>query len=355
MGSFHLWDPSYNEDYALIDDMVSEQFEISGLGIIIHKYLGIQYKGNTHDLTQPNVQHHQELGIQDFLLLENRDLYWDKNTYEIYGHYSISTPNFSLSQFGALLDFEVDRISIDFSQTTCFKTIGRRLMPGDILELRNLREDLFLNGQEASNKYYMIDEVVRPDIGYSPLWYPHIIRASCKPLVDSQETKNFLDQIHEQSDKTIRDLISTLSLEQQITDLVVEEAKQDVKTRNFDISHFYIKPEERDGILYHTIWFGDQKPPNDSRKAPAGKTFPINPKDGDYFLHIGYELPRLYERKNNTWYLLEISYQNQEWLPAGRTLTTYINNDKINQIGDDLVREKTNIKIALKPKADLDE
>ena len=66
MGSFHLWDPSYNEDYALIDDMVSEQFEISGLGIIIHKYLGIQYKGNTGDLTQPDVQQHQELGIQDF-------------------------------------------------------------------------------------------------------------------------------------------------------------------------------------------------------------------------------------------------------------------------------------------------
>jgi hypothetical protein len=41
----------------------------------------------------------------------------------------------------------------------------------------------------------VIEEVTRAAEGFSATWYPHLYRAKCKPLVDSQEFKQILDDI----------------------------------------------------------------------------------------------------------------------------------------------------------------
>jgi len=47
----------------------------------------------------------------------------------------------------------------------------------------------------ALKRFYVIEEVTRAAEGFSVTWYPHLYRAKCKPLVDSEEFKDILDKV----------------------------------------------------------------------------------------------------------------------------------------------------------------
>ena len=66
-------------------------------------------------------------------------------------------------------------------------------MPGDVLELPHLRDDLLLNhDRNAINKFYVVQDANRGSEGYSQTWYSHIWRVKVTPLTDTQEYADIL-------------------------------------------------------------------------------------------------------------------------------------------------------------------
>jgi hypothetical protein len=127
--------------------------------------------------------------------------------------------------------------------------IGRKLMSGDVIELPHLKDDHALNDLSfALKRFYVIEEISRASEGFSVTWYPHLYRAKCKPLVDSQEYKDILDGVAgEGSNLTLRDVMSTYEKEMQITQAVLDQAETDAPKSGYDTSRYYHLQKDTDG------------------------------------------------------------------------------------------------------------
>ena len=104
MPRLSLYRENHSNDYKFQDRRISEMFTISCVGINIHKYLGPANTGTTTDLTEPQYANQSEQNIQDLLFLENRDRKYDKDVYDLRGHYTIQDTDFNLSQFGLFIN-----------------------------------------------------------------------------------------------------------------------------------------------------------------------------------------------------------------------------------------------------------
>ena len=266
-------------------------FQVGGTDVLVHKYLGpdAAVQGNTP--STPTYNTDDPFNIQDLLFLENRDRKYDPDIYLLRGVYNLSDIDFNLSQFGLFL--QNDTIFITFHITDTVEKIGRKIIAGDVIELPHLTDEYALNDlQYALKRFYVIEEVSRAAEGFSVTWYPHLYRAKCKPLVDSQEYKQILDGIaNTDADKgtynvnityypgdiitgtdgkkyeviqevtgvappnstyyaiadTLKDIISTYNKEMQITSAVLSQAEADAPKSGYDISKFYTLQRADDG------------------------------------------------------------------------------------------------------------
>ena len=235
MPRLSLYRPKKGNDYKFIDKTAWEMFQVGGTDVLVHKYLGpgsidTWAAGSTYkagDLVQinkavykaiiastgvtpPNADYWEYIrsetpttpiynndnpfNIQDLLFLENRDRKYDSDVYVLRGVYNIQDTDFNLSQFGLFL--QNDTIFITFHINDTVEKMGRKIIAGDVLELPHLKDEYALNDlQFALKRFYVIEEVTRAAEGFSVTWYPHLYRAKCKPLVDSQEFKDILDKV----------------------------------------------------------------------------------------------------------------------------------------------------------------
>ncbi len=250
MPRLSLYRPEKGNDYRFIDKSIWEMFQVGGTDVFVHKYLGpgASVQGNspstpTYDVTNPTQ-------IQDMLFLENRDRKYDPDIYRLRGVYNIQDLDFNLSQFGLFL--QNDTIFITFHINDTIEKIGRKLISGDVVELPHLKDDFALNDLTfALKRFYVIEEVTRAAEGFSATWYPHLYRAKCKPLVDSQEFKQILDGIADDTGSdtstTLRDIMSTYEKEMQITQAVLDQAEADAPRSGYDTASFYTLQTNEDG------------------------------------------------------------------------------------------------------------
>ena len=266
-------------------------FQVGGTDVLVHKYLGpdTAVQGNTP--STPTYNTDDPFNIQDLLFLENRDRKYDPDIYLLRGVYNLSDIDFNLSQFGLFL--QNDTIFITFHITDTVEKIGRKIIAGDVIELPHLTDEYALNDlQYALKRFYVIEEVSRAAEGFSVTWYPHLYRAKCKPLVDSQEYKQILDGIANTDSfrgtyntdityypgdiitgdngvkyevlqevtgiappnttyyaiaDTLKDIISTYNKEMQITSAVLNQAEADAPKSGYDTSKFYTLQRAEDG------------------------------------------------------------------------------------------------------------
>ena len=192
MPRLSLWNPIKTNDFNFIDRVVGEHLYAGGSGINVHKYLGINETPDTGDSTRPSsAANDTAIFIQDLLFLENRDRKYDKNIYELRGQYNINDGDaFDLTQFGAFL--ANDTVFITFHIESMVEHLGRKLMPGDVIELPHLRDDLLLGKDGAVNRFYVVQEGARPAEGFDPRWWPHLWRVKCGPISDRQEYRDTL-------------------------------------------------------------------------------------------------------------------------------------------------------------------
>jgi hypothetical protein len=291
MPRLSLYRPEKGNDYKFIDKNAWEMFQVGGTDVLVHRYIGpgASVQGDTP--STPVYQTDSVTNIQDLLFLENRDRKYDPDVYVMRGVYNIQDIDFNLSQFGLFL--QNDTIFITFHITDTIEKLGRKLISGDVIELPHLKDEYALNDLTfALKRFYVIEEVTRAAEGFSATWYPHLYRAKCKPLVDSQEFKQILDDIANKEfykgaynanityypgdiilapngkkyqviqeatgitppnttyyalADTLRDVVSTYEKEMQITSAVLDQAEADAPRSGYDTSKFFTLQRTDDG------------------------------------------------------------------------------------------------------------
>lgn len=395
MPRLSLYRPEKGNDFRFLDRAINEQFQIGGTDVYIHKYLGpVNPVDGESSPTQPNQTNEiPELGIQDLLFLENRDRHYSEDVYVIRGIYTLQDIDFNLSQFGLFL--QNDNIMVTFHLRSSFDALGRKIMPGDVLELPHQKDEYALDDSlVALKRFYVVSEVTRPATGYSQTWYPHLIRAKCQPLVDRQEFKEIFDKDSGAEDgSTLRDLLSEYQKSIDINNQVILQAEEDVPKSGYETKHLYVIPTDAaTGLVdvkdasetvnitedsfdasavlstpsknyYVGYLTGDGIPPNGS-PYNFGITFPSNPVEGEFFLRTDYLPNRMYRYNGTHWIKFEDNVRmttsmlgetqtNNPALIRQKLKASFVNNENTSTIAGEVVKEKQALSKALKPRADV--
>ena len=251
MPRISLWKENHSNDYKFFDNRIREMFIAGGVGIWVHKLLGLEpNSGKDGDATQPTYLNDSEKNIQDLLFLENRDRKYEPDIYKLRGHYTLADSDFNLSQFGMF--FNMDTIFITFHINDMIERVGRKLIPGDVLEMPNMR-DYWPLGDEipgSLKKFYVINEVLKAAEGYSQTWWPHLYRVRVVPMVDSQEYKDILNQSavdDGSSASTLRDIMSPYLKNLQINEAIIAQAESDVPLSGFNTDKYFVLPVDANG------------------------------------------------------------------------------------------------------------
>jgi hypothetical protein len=386
MPRLSLYKPEKGRDYQFIDDRIYEMFTVGGTDVHVHKYLGPKQVASA-DATadQPQYDVFQETNIQDLLFLENRDRKYDQDIYTIRGVYNVQDIDFNLSQFGLFLANDTLFMTVHINNSV--KTLGRKFISGDVIELPHLRDEYALGDFTTSMKrYYVVEEVSRASEGYSPTWYPHLYRLKLKQIVDSQEFKDILDKPAEEENPggdTLRDLMSNYNKQKEINDAVVKQAEADTKQSGYETSHLYTVATKEDGTIdivttdtseldastaneladrvtqtpkrkgYDGYLLGDGIAPN-GEAFGHGISFPTGQVEGDYFLRTDMLPNRLFRYDGRRWVKMEdkvrMTMTNTDTRNTQKT--SFINNVQTNTIADETVQERQSLSKALRPKTD---
>jgi hypothetical protein len=452
-------DGAHSNDYKYIDRNISEMFTVGGTGILVHKYLGTTEQNLTKttssaqpvagnilsfsstsdidlgmfvtatgiatgtqvsaktantitltasttsalssgatvkfytDAAKPSYINESALNIQDLLFLENRDRKYDPNVYSLRGIYQTQDVTFDLSQFGMFL--QTGTLFMVFHINDLVASLGRKLMPGDVIELMHLKDYYPLDDSipVALKRYYVISDCNNAAEGYSATWWPHLWRVKINPLTDSQEYKDILNQIKVDIDPitgntgnvSLGSVSSIVNKYIEINDAILREAETNVPFSGYDISTLYIKPTQPDGSpgdpsgvsADNNISTGDNvtvdadsgiESPDatvqgyltGTGSAPnglpvfSGIAFPNNPLVGDYALRTDYLPNRLFRWDGRRWVKIEDNVRTTLTQgPDNTTLRSYfINNTStfVNNTGE--VTSRQSLSQALRPKAD---
>ncbi len=386
MPRLSLYKPEKGKDYSFLDKTITEMFTVGGTDVFVHKYLGPK---NPDDATatadQPQYDAVKETNIQDMLFMENRDRKYDPDIYTMRGIYNVSDVDFDMSQFGLFLQNDIIFITIPINYSV--RTLGRKIMSGDVIELPHLKDENALNDfSVALKRYYVVEDVNRASEGFSPTWYPHLYRVKMKQIVDSQEFKEILDlPAEEGSTQTLRDVLSTYETEMQVNNAIIQQAEADAPKSGYDTSSFYtlqtddngkaelVRTDQTDidasiesGQLdasrvnqtpdrngYDGYLLGDGLAPN-GETFGSGISFPTNSVKGDYFLRVDMMPNRLFRYDSQRWVKMEtVERQDLSNTTTKQTQKgTFVNNTNTSTISGEVVPERQGISQALKPKAD---
>ena len=451
-------DGKHTNDYKFFDRRMSEMFTIGGTGILVNKYLGVNPQGlflstsvaqgstgitltfasttnvqtgmfaygngiapgstvimttpttvtlslpttaavatNTQigfsvDATQPAYTNQSELNIQDLLWTENRDRKYETNVYKMRGIYQRADQDFDLSQFGLFL--QTGTIFMVFHINDMIDTMGRKLMPGDVLELQHLKDYRPLNEDlpAALKRYYVVGDTSRAAEGFSPTWWGHLWRVKLNPLVDSQEYKDILNNVKagdpNVTSSPVGQVLSTYQQYLNLNESIIAQAEVDVPLSGYDTSTMYTLATNANGTQSigdsittadstaitadqtgstadsgapspdHKIegyLTGDGKAPNQLLTG-AGISFPTNPATGDYFLRLDYLPNRLFRFDGTFWRKIEDNVRTNI-TPGAENNTTqragYVNNTNTYTDSTGAVHnERQNLSQVLTPKAD---
>ena len=174
MPRLSLYKPEKGNDYDFLDKTITEMFTVGGTDVFVHKYLGPVNPDETSATpAQPRYNAVKETNIQDMLFLENRDRKYDPDIYVIRGIYNVADIDFDMSQFGLFLQNDTLFMTIPINSSV--KTLGRKIMSGDVIELPHLKDEYALNDyQVALKRFYVVEDVNRAAEGFSQSWYPHL-------------------------------------------------------------------------------------------------------------------------------------------------------------------------------------
>lgn len=351
MPRISLWNPVKRNDFKFIDRIVGEHVYAGGTAFYIHKYIGTNGppEDAEPDATRPVPDAPSELFIQDLLFLENRDRIYDKDIYELRGVYQIQDNEaYNLTQFGIFLTN--DNLLINFHIESMVEQLGRKLMPGDVIEIPHLRDDLLLGTEGAINRFYVVLDGTRPAEGYDPSWWPHLWRIRVGPMTDSQEFRDIIGDGSDPDD--LRNLLSNYQINIDINNAILEQAERDQWDPQWrEIAHLYTDEPVKDLPYPDLLMATDFQDSVDI--VGQGSTFPVSGvNDGEYFLRTDFTPSRLFQKQGNKWVKI-IDKVRQPWAAANKVLTTFVNNtDTTTNTDGSVTPVRINMSKVIKPKTD---
>jgi hypothetical protein len=196
--------------------------------------------------------------------------------------------------------------------------MGRRLMPGDVLELPHLRDSLLLTAdKKAINKYYVVNDANRGAEGFSQTWYPHIWRVKLSPLTDSQE---YYDILGDSSDaNSLKNDLSTYKSEFNISDAIVAAADAEDPTGTSLVDHLFGYDHATSGGIVN-----QDNSYNHGETIASGDQFPTTANEGDYFIRNDFSPNRMFVRRGNKWHRLYDNVTEQTWTDKTYNASDYI-------------------------------
>jgi hypothetical protein len=306
-----------NKDSQFISGINRQIIEFGGVVCYIWKLLGTYDQSSANG--KPGTQLDEAwgeldddgnlIGIQDTILGENRDRKYSENSIRLKGTYAVSENELDYARFGmALLG---DIIQIEFHKEDMVEKVGRRLKPGDVIEMVHLREI----GEDGTiaNRYYEVDNIARSPSGYDHTYQYHILAATLKPIRDSQEFIDLMEREDEYG-RTLQDQISNRKYLEGLTAKNQDAANEQAYTTNYDTTPLYITDE---GQIVPHIWTDDGEPPN-GRPVTQVTSFPSTPTEGDYVVRIDFFPNKLYRYQSGKW-LLKEKDTKREWQPYNWT------------------------------------
>jgi hypothetical protein len=385
MPRLSIYKPEKGNDYKFFDRNINEMFQVGGVDIFLHKYVGTYDQGATNKdgPASPTLPAESTLGertIQDLLFLENRDRKYDADVYVIRGIYNVQDTDFNLSQFGMFLQNDTLFLTVHLNDVV--ERLGRKPMSGDVVEFPNLKDDYSLDASIpiALKRFYVIEDVNRSAEGFSPTYWPHLLRLKLKTIVDSQEFRDIIGDAT--TTGSLARYMSTYNKEKEINDAIIAQAEADAPKSGFNYKQFYVTPiDERGNIRleganseetissdqpinavidtpasshYGFYYNGDGIPPN-GYVAGAGTSFPTsNVNKGDYFLRLDFLPNRLFRFDGIRWIKVEDSVRLTTTNNNTRNTfkTGFVNNSSTTTINGLTVEQRQTLSNALKPKAD---
>ena len=355
MPRLSLYKPFKGNDYTFMDHSIREQFDIGGTGIHVHKYLGPDPQKGNKDPSEPNYGSGLEIdnitgeeinpdglidetNIQDLLFMENRDRKYDPDIFELRGVYNVSDNDFDLTQFGLFLTN--DTLFISFHINDMVERMGRRLMPGDVIELPHLRDELLLtNDRDAINKFYVVQDAARGSEGFSQTWYPHIWRVKVAPLTDTQEYADILGTASDPN--SLKNDVSSYKTELNISNAIVASAEA-ANPNNLPLADHLFGQANNSTTYEH------------GEVLQQGDQFPAQPNEGEYFVRTDFTPNRLFVRRGSKWHRLYDNVTEQTWSDKTYNASQFINNDATTIVDNVETPEKQPLSQVIKPKSDFE-
>lgn len=356
MPRLSLYRSHKGNDYNFIDRNIREQFDIGGTAVHVHKYLGPKQINESDDPTEPNYGSGLELDptlgievnpegflnetkIQDLLFMENRDRKYDSDIYELRGVYNVSDNDFDLTQFGLFLTNDV--LFITFHINDMVAKLGRKLMPGDVLELPHLRDDLLLSqDRDAVNKFYVVQDANRGSEGFSQTWFPHIWRVKVAPLTDTQEYADILGTADDPD--SLKNKVSSYKSELDISNAIVQAAELADPVGLPLTEHLFGGEDKDDGEYDH------------GEVLQQGDQFPQDPNDGDYFIRNDFNPHRLFVYRGSRWNRLYDNINETTWSDRTYNASSFIDNNNTTVVDNQEFAERQPLSKVIKPKSDFD-
>jgi len=355
MPRLSLYRSHKGNDFKFMDWNIREQFDIGGTGVHVHKYIGPKQQLDTDDPSEPNYGSGlekdlltgeeinpegwiNETKVQDLLFMENRDRKYDPDVYELRGVYNVTDNDFDLSQFGLFLTN--DTLFITFHTNDMIEKLGRKLMPGDVLELPHLRDDLLLShDRDAINKFYVVQDASRGSEGFSQTWYSHIWRVKVAPLTDTQEYSDILGTANDPG--SLKNDISAYKTELNISNAIVKSAEEADPLGLPLTEHLFGQPPEDNEYDHGEV-------------LQAGDQFPPQPNDGDYFVRNDFKPNRLFVYRGSRWNRLYDNVTDVTWSDRTYNASSYVNNSATTIVDNQEFNERQPLSQIVKPKSDFE-
>ena len=356
-----LYKPTKTNDFHFMDRQIREQFWIGGTGVNVHKYVGPAAQPDQNDPSQPNYIEGREVDplsgdfinidsiinetkIQDLLFLENRDRKYDPDIYDLRGIYNVQDNDFDLTQFGMFL--ANDQFYMTFHTNDMVELLGRKLLPGDVLELPHLRDDLLLDASKGPvSKYYVVADGNRGAEGFSQTWYSHIWRVKLNPLTDAQEFNDILGDASDNA--TVNYDISTYKSEFNVSDAIVASAAQDDPDGTSLLDHLYgFEHPTAGGVVIQDNTY------NHGETIASGSAFPADANEGEYFIRTDFSPNRMFVRRGSKWNRSYDNVTDKTWVDRTYNASDYITEDAKSMVNDEEFNRKQAISDVILPRPD---
>lgn len=359
---FHLYQKQRSLNYLYIDRVVKNHIEMGGGLFHIYPLIGaIKNDGSVIPLDS------EDAVVSDPVFNENSKRKYSHITFDLYGYTKMNTPTFSFS-FSGLSLLDGDEKEISWHYNSMVSQLGRKIVVGDVIEVSWMRDLDILGKDYAANKFYVVTESARDENGWAPNYKYHLWKTKMKPITNSPEFSDLFSPSTDPDDPFYEDINSpngggginldntTQDKELDIMDSILEEAEAGVSFRLHDEHHVYLDENMELYVDKRPNIVGIDGIPAEStcEEVKYGEFFPDSSevKEGDYFLRIDYDPPRLFKRVADNgrtgWAIIEFD-DREKWTGVPAILRNVINNENSfeNEMGE-TVQMRAHIKDLVK-------